>query len=268
MKSILWRFAALLFVAAASAAAGMSIVINTPANGTVVNPGQTVNVSVSVTGAAAGIETITVSGERDPTGDAVIGPFPYSPPTNSTTQSTYYVIPSDATPGEVLTLSASATGWADEPVYTSVDLIAASVGPANNNFSGKASISGLSGQASGTNTDATKETGEPYHGGNAGGKSVWWTWYCPASGTATIDTEGSSFDTLLGVYTGTAVASLTTVAGDNDSGAGSASLVTFACTAGTTYQIAVDGFGGASGNVTLNWDVELPAAASDWTLFE
>src|SRR5206468_2639716 len=31
------------------------------------------------------------------------------------------------------------------------------------------------------------------------------------------------------------------------------SSVTFTATAGTTYQIAVDGYGGASGNITLNW---------------
>ena len=41
--------------------------------------------------------------------------------------------------------------------------------------------------------------------GREGGASVWWTWTAPASGRAVVTTRGSSFDTLLGVYTGTAV---------------------------------------------------------------
>ena len=126
----------------------------------------------------------------------------------------------------------------------------------NDNFADRTSLSGTSVTATGSNVGATKEAGEPNHAGNVGGKSVWWTWTAPSSGTVTIDTLGSSFDTLLAVYTGTSVSALTAVAGgsNDDSPAGGTitSKVTFAVTAGTTYQIAVDGYGGVSGNITLH----------------
>lgn len=128
----------------------------------------------------------------------------------------------------------------------------ASTGPANNNFASRQQISGTSITTTGSNVNATKETGEPNHGGNTGGKSVWWTWTATQNGTVTIDTSGSSFDTLLGVYTGSSVGALTTIASNDDSGGGTTSSVTFSATSGTTYQIAVDGYGAASGNITLH----------------
>src|SRR5262249_22109030 len=53
-----------------------------------------------------------------------------------------------------------------------------------------------------SNAAATKESGEPNHAGSAGGKSVWWTWTAPNTGAVTVDTLGSSFDTVLAIYTG------------------------------------------------------------------
>jgi hypothetical protein len=59
---------------------------------------------------------------------------------------------------------------------------------------------------------------------------------------------------VLGVYTGTAVNALTLVASNDDISASNVqSTVTFPVTAGVTYRIAVDGWGAASGAVTLNW---------------
>ena len=125
--------------------------------------------------------------------------------------------------------------------------------PPNDNFSAAITISGSEGTTNGTNVRATKESGEPNHAGNVGGASVWYNWTAPSSGTVDIDTIGSSFDTLLGVYTGSSVGSLTAVASDNDSGGNGASRVNFTATAGTTYRIAVDGYNGSMGSVTLNW---------------
>ncbi|MBW4665709.1 MAG: S8 family serine peptidase, partial [Chroococcus sp. CMT-3BRIN-NPC107] len=124
--------------------------------------------------------------------------------------------------------------------------------PANDNFANRISISGTLVATTGTNTNATKEPGEANHGGSSGGKSVWWSWTAPKSSSVQITTEGSNFDTLLGVYTGSSVSGTTLIAGDDDSGTGVTSLVTFNAVAGTTYQIAVDGYGGTSGNITLN----------------
>jgi fibronectin type 3 domain-containing protein len=124
----------------------------------------------------------------------------------------------------------------------------------NDAFANATALSGTSVTLTASNVGATKETGEPNHGGNTGGHSVWWTWTAPTAGTVTIDTIGSNFDTLLGVYTGAAVNALTTIASNDDSPAGgtTTSKVTFTATAGTTYQIAIDGYGGASGNITMH----------------
>src|SRR5438132_752905 len=73
-----------------------------------------------------------------------------------------------------------------------------------------------------------------------------------ASGSVTISTAGSNFDTTLGVYTGASVSGLTVVASNDDAAGVQTSLVTFNAVAGVTYQIAVDGYDGDSGNITLN----------------
>ncbi|HEV7395485.1 MAG TPA: NF038122 family metalloprotease [Pyrinomonadaceae bacterium] len=127
--------------------------------------------------------------------------------------------------------------------------------PANDTFANAQVITGSSGSVSGTNVSATKESGEPNHGGNAGGKSVWYRWQSPSTGTVTFTTTGSNFDTTLGIYTGSSVSALTSIASnDDDPAGGTVSLASFSATAGTTYRIAVDGFDGASGNITLNWN--------------
>jgi hypothetical protein len=123
-----------------------------------------------------------------------------------------------------------------------------------NTFASAPSITGGNGTfAAGSTAGFTKEGGEPNHGvpPNAGGASGWLEWTAPANGTCTIDLSGSSFDTLLSIYTGVSVGALTLIAGDDDSGAGTTSLVAFAAVMGTSYKIAVDGFGGASGTVTF-----------------
>ena len=138
----------------------------------------------------------------------------------------------------------------------------ASTPTSNDNFANAAVISGASGTTSGSTAGMTKEAGEPNHAGNAGGHSIWYRWTAPAGGTVTIDTIGSSFDTLLAVYTGTALTALTTIA-SNDDASGTQSRVTFTAVSGTTYSIAVDGYGGATGNVTLNWSLGSSASPAN-----
>lgn len=78
--------------------------------------------------------------------------------------------------------------------------------PANNDFANAITLVGPIVTTTGSNVGANKQggrPGEPNHGGNLGGASVWWTWTATASGQTTIDTEGSDFNTLLGVYKGT-----------------------------------------------------------------
>jgi hypothetical protein len=113
-----------------------------------------------------------------------------------------------------------------------------------------------SGAGRGSNTGATTETGEPAHAGKTGGQSVWIAWQPSVSGVATISLAGSSFDTLLAVYTGDVITGLTEVASDDDSGGYLASAVTFNARAGTHYKIAVDGLGGASGEFAFAWSLQ------------
>lgn len=126
--------------------------------------------------------------------------------------------------------------------------------PANDSFSNAAVLTGPTLTVAGSNVGATKESGEPNHAGNVGGKSVWYTWTATASGKVTVNTHGSSFDTTLGVYTGSSVSGLTAIASNDDDRAGGTltSALTFNAVAGTTYRIAIDGYNGAAGNITLN----------------
>jgi Calx-beta domain-containing protein/CARDB protein len=136
-------------------------------------------------------------------------------------------------------------------------------GPANDNFNSGQAITGTSGTVNGSTLNATKELGEPDHAGNSGRNSTWYQLQAPASGSMTITTTGSSFDTLLGVYIGNEVSSLITIASNDDDNFPNilTSKVTFNAVAGTTYRIAVDGFDGASGATKLNWTLNTPASS-------
>src|SRR5258707_8112828 len=86
--------------------------------------------------------------------------------------------------------------------------------PANDNFAARTALTGTNTAAIGKNVFATKEPGEPNHAGGQGGKSLWWSWTAPALGTVTINTDNSSFATLLAVYTGSSERNLTRVVSD------------------------------------------------------
>ncbi len=155
---------------------------------------------------------------------------------------------------EILADSTDAIGETNETDNTYMKIIAVYSRPAppNDDFSDRIPVDPNGGMLTGTNIGATKESGESNHAGNTGGRSVWWTWTPTSSGNAQIDTIGSTFDTILGVYNGNIVSALTTWGSDDDSGGNLTSKATFNAVAGTTYQIAVDGFGGASGDITLH----------------
>ncbi len=124
-------------------------------------------------------------------------------------------------------------------------------GPVNDNFADRITIP-APGTVTGNNVDATAESGEPFHAGLSGARnSVWWRYTPSSSGQVTIDTFGSNFDTVLAVYTGSAVNALTYVAANDDTN-GLQSRVQFNAQAGVSYAIAVAGFAGASGSIVLN----------------
>ncbi|OQX01839.1 MAG: hypothetical protein BWK80_59135, partial [Desulfobacteraceae bacterium IS3] len=127
--------------------------------------------------------------------------------------------------------------------------------PPNDNFVNAIVLTGVSGQTTGTNVDATLETGE------GGGVSVWWKWTAPETGAVYFDTHGSTFDTVLAVYTGSSVNGLTQIARNDDDGKdyGNSSLA-FRAETGTNYYIAVDGYEANSGSIILNWRKADPPA--------
>jgi hypothetical protein len=128
--------------------------------------------------------------------------------------------------------------------------------PTNDFFVAATVLTGTSGQVSESNTNASKELGEPDHAGNFGGKSLWWTWTAPADGVLTLSTLTSTFDTLLAMYTGTAVDALTTIASNDDATPGAPggySKIIQAVSSNQTYYIAVDGFDGASGTAVMHY---------------
>ncbi|MDM8537731.1 hypothetical protein QUF70_13320, partial [Desulfobacterales bacterium HSG17] len=136
--------------------------------------------------------------------------------------------------------------------------------PGADNFDQATSITGLSGQAEGTNTEATKEPGEPEHADQPGMASVWWKWTAPETALFTFNTNGSDFDTLLGVYVGSDVNSLINIAANDEDGSSSGtSSVIFNASADTTYFIAVDGRYSAAGNIVLNWRKAIPPENDD-----
>src|SRR5205809_587634 len=63
--------------------------------------------------------------------------------------------------------------------------------------------------------------------------------------------DSNRFDTVLAVYLGSSLTNLKEVVSNDDFGGDMISVVIFRAIAGETYQIAVDGFLGASGTISL-----------------
>jgi len=108
------------------------------------------------------------------------------------------------------------------------------------------------------------EPGELSHCGIPGGSSAWFSFVPATNGQLYIDTAGSSFNTVLAVYTGPgpAIASLTALVCDNDSGPGTTSALSFPATKDTTYYIALDGYNGVTGTAHLNYRLLVPMTLS------
>src|ERR1051325_4236724 len=132
--------------------------------------------------------------------------------------------------------------------------------PPNDFFTNRTVIAGNSAVKFGTNIFATKETGEPNHANNLGGKSLWWSWTAPTNGVLQLNTVGSTFFTLLAAYSGDSVTNLTKLAANNGANNNDGfGRVSFGVIAQTEIQIAVDGVNNtgdtnnaASGAIVLN----------------
>jgi subtilisin family serine protease len=118
-----------------------------------------------------------------------------------------------------------------------------------------------------SSVSATKEFGEPAHGGNAGGKSLWYKFAAAQNGVLLVDTRGSTnaangqpLDTVMSVYVSTNLTApkVTTLdqlrSNDDVPGEGTFSQIRMAVEAGKTYYIGVDGYDAASGIVQLAYN--------------
>jgi uncharacterized delta-60 repeat protein len=156
--------------------------------------------------------------------------------------------------------------------------------PANDVFANAFVLTGTSGSTNGDSTLATLEAPCETNLVNCDDdglhnvtNSVWFVWTAPATGTVQFDTIGSSFDTVLSVWTDTngvptlCDGSITNIISDDSSGAPTdpgffdTSLVTLNVTAGQTYYLAVESYddgtfdgsylGGNFGPYILNWNM-------------
>src|SRR3569833_628490 len=98
------------------------------------------------------------------------------------------------------------SGWrrfAGMLVLTMLGAGSALAQPANDNFANATTLtsSALWGSITNDNTGATAEAGEPAHSSLAATHTVWFKWVAPQDGEAVLDTMGSSFDTVVAVYT-------------------------------------------------------------------
>ena len=126
---------------------------------------------------------------------------------------------------------------------------------AHDPFSGAIAVTGATGNFNSSTLTATRETGEPNHGGYAPSASIWYKWVATEAGTLVLTTSGSDFDTILGAYTGASVNALTMIAVNDDAPGetGLWSRVSITVSAGDTYFAAIDGYSGKKGATRFNW---------------
>jgi len=101
---------------------------------------------------------------------------------------------------------------------------------------------------------ATKDEGEQNHAGQPGGASYWYTYTAPGGGVLQFDTTGSTFSTILAVYTGPgdSFSTLVSVGAAYTTNNIQPSVLVSNVVSGTKYYVVIDGYLGASGAATLN----------------
>ena len=156
---------------------------------------------------------------------------------NDNTYSSVFTVPA-STNTLTLTIVATATnkiGITNLVTYTVV------TPPANDYFTNATKVAVVGGTFLANNKFATLETNEPKHNGDqSDAASLWWTWTPTTDTSVLLDLTGSRVETVLAVYTGTAVGSLTAVASTNSTLVQhKPAILSFDAQAGVGYRIAV-----------------------------
>jgi len=134
--------------------------------------------------------------------------------------------------------------------------------PANDNCASPTAIGAVPFAEELDTLGATTEVSDPVNScsGSTGNRSVWYSVTPTFSGKLGVSTQGSDYDTVVSVYTGTCGA-LTEVACDNDSGYQNTSIVNFDVTSGTTYLIRVSNLSDLVGSLFIRVD-----KPTDWVI--
>ena len=137
-----------------------------------------------------------------------------------------------------------------------VTVVVRTTPPPSNDAFGSAAGLGVSARVTGDSTSASVETGEPKPScltpTASFGRTVWYRLAPASNGTLTVSTAGSSFDTVLALYSGSSVSALTPVPNgcnddENRSAAVTTSKVTVNLNGGQVYYLQVSGFASAGG---------------------
>ena len=128
--------------------------------------------------------------------------------------------------------------------------------PGNDAFADAMPVRTLPTRLTLSTAEATTQDVEPPLPCMAGpaGKTLWFDLELPADARVRVTTAGSSFDTTLAVYTGSALDALTPVPGacNDDANGATQSDVAFDAVANQPYRVQVGGYAGAGGTLVLD----------------
>ena len=144
--------------------------------------------------------------------------------------------------GRFLLVAAMATGlW-------SLPAIAEAAPPPNDAFAAGTTVGAIPYQDAQSTLEATAEPGEPVSPCGPAGRSIWYRFTPAADVVLRADTLGSDFDTVLAVWTGSDLGSLSPVACSDDV-VNSQSIAVFAAEAGVPHVFQVGGYEGGGGTL-------------------
>lgn len=132
----------------------------------------------------------------------------------------------------------------------SIPAAAQAVPPPNDAFAARTTVAAIPYDDAQSTLEATTEPGEPSSQCGPVGKSVWYRFTPATDVVLRADTLGSDFDTVLAVWTGGDLASLSPVSCSDDV-INAQSIAVFAAEAGVTYVFQVGGYVDAAGALTF-----------------
>ncbi len=124
------------------------------------------------------------------------------------------------------------------------------LGPPNNHFPNPQPFTRIAQKQEVDTTGATVQGGEPSPCGLIG-STVWYKLEPGATMDVVVNTFQADYDTVLAVYTGTALSNLVNVDCNDDFGAGLKSKIAFEALVGETYWIQAGGFLGSTGDLAV-----------------